>query len=306
VLIDTLADLPGDRANAALEFLASIATEQAPEIAAGTPPIKLRAAWQTWFDDHGAKLDLAARLDQKDQGLTVIACANAGVNSKVYEIDRDGAVRWHFEGLRQPMDVQVIGRNRVLVTEDLGRRVTERDFEGKILWERPALMPIAAERLPNGQTFIATRRDLTVIDREGREIFSWTRPSQTIVAARRLRDGSMVAVNSGGICQVIDPLGREMKSFRVGQLYTIGSHIDVLPNGRIVMAIMRESRVVEYDLDGQVHWQAKVQNPVSASRLANGNTLVVTNQSRVVELSPAGAEVWSHATQGRAWRARRR
>jgi hypothetical protein len=68
-----------------------------------------------------------------------------------------------------------------------------------------------------------------------------------------------------------------------------------------------QNRVAEYDLDGRLLWQAQVRFPISAVRLANGNTLVVSmTERKVVELDREGREVWSHAVEGRLWRARKR
>jgi hypothetical protein len=51
--------------------------------------------------------------------------------------------------------------------------------------------------------------------------------------------------------------------------------------------------------------------PMSAVRLANGNTLVATNvvqnnTQRIAELDRNGKTVWEYKDSGRPWRARRR
>ena len=72
------------------------------------------------------------------------------------------------------------------------------------------------------------------------------------------------------------------------------------------MALDRENRVVEYDADGKVAWQAELQNPTTATRLANGNTLVASSsQQRLVEINREGKEVWSLDVEGRRSRVRR-
>jgi hypothetical protein len=87
----------------------------------------------------------------------------------------------------------------------------------------------------------------------------------------------------------------------------MGGNVDVLPNGRVLVPQYRDNKVVEYAADGTVVWSAAVPWPISAVRLANGNTLVVSLlQGRLVELSPAGREVWTQQVEGRPWRARRR
>jgi len=225
----------------------------------------------------------------------------------VYEIGPDGKTRWQINGLRYPVDAQVVAHNRVLVAEYLDRRVSERDFDGKILWEKPVAMPIACQRLANGHTFIATRKELLVVDRTGRAVFSYQPPAPGVNAARKLSNGDMVVITSTGQLLWLDPQGKQRRNFFAGQVYTLGGNVDVLPNGRVLVPQYRNNKVTEYDLNGNVVWEARVQGPTSAVRLPNGHTLVATMAGqRVLELNRNGQEVWQHATDGRPWRARRR
>ena len=45
--------------------------------------------------------------------------------------------------------------------------VSERDLQGKIVWERQVDLPVACQRLPGGQTFIATRSPEVPAGRHG-------------------------------------------------------------------------------------------------------------------------------------------
>ena len=83
-------------------------------------------------------------------------------------------------------------------------------------------------------------------------------------------------------------------------------HVRLTPNGTMVVANTQLNKVVEYDFDGNVLWQASATRPTSAVRLPSGNTLIVSQTpSRVFEITPQGKEVWSHIPTGRPWRARR-
>jgi hypothetical protein len=205
------------------------------------------------------------------------------------------------------MDAQVVGRDRVLIAEYLNRRVTERDFRGNILREIPVDMPTSCQRLPNGHTFIAGRVRLLEVDRSGKEVFSYTHGNTSISTARKLRDGQVILVTTGGVCHRLDPGGKELKRFNAGAVYPMGGNIDVLPDARVLVPQYRDNKVVEYDRDGHVVWEARFPSPTSAVRLPNGHTLVAsTFQQRVVELDREGREVWQFHTDGRPWRARRR
>jgi hypothetical protein len=85
--------------------------------------------------------------------------------------------------------------------------------------------------------------------------------------------------------------------------------IEALPGGRVLVPQPNMSKVMEYDGDGKVIWEAAVQYPFSAQRLPNGNTLVGSpNSGKVVELNRGGRVVWENKTTGtdRPYRVRRR
>jgi hypothetical protein len=155
-----------------------------------------------------------------------------------------------------------------------------------------------------------TRQNLLIVDRDGKEVFTYLNQGAngTIVTATRQRNGHFVVVTSGGRCQLLDAQGQELKTMHLGgNVYPIGGGIDVLPNGNVLVPLYTNSRVAEFDWTGKAVWQAQVQGtPLSASRLANGNTLVSFMNNRVAEFNSTGQEVWSYATDGRAFRARRR
>jgi HEAT repeat protein len=310
VLIDLFGKLPLEETWAAEELLLRLAGDQAPKVTLGrTDAAAFRAAWAGWWKAHADTADLA-RLGQKGRtlGMTLITQMDLRTTAgSVYELDPDGKTRWRINGLRYPVDAQVVAHNRVLVAEYLDRRVSERDFDGKVLWEKPVAMPIACQRLDNGHTFIATRKELLVVDRTGREVFSYQPPSPGVNAARKLPNGDMVVITSAGQLLWLDPNGKERRNFYAGQVYTLGANVDVLPNGRVLVPQYRNHKVTEYDLSGNVVWEARVQGPTSAVRLPNGHTLVATMVGqRVLELDRNGQEVWRHAADGRPWRARRR
>jgi hypothetical protein len=228
-------------------------------------------------------------------------------NGRVFEVDSAGKVRWEIEGLRYPVDAQMVGNARVLVCEYTMRTVTERDLKGGVLWRHQVnSMLLGARRLRNGNTFIFTRSQVLEVDRDGKEVFSVTRPND-IRAACRLPDGGAVLATTRGECVRLDAAGRQVKSFPVGVVSTLGTNIEALPGGRVLVPIYSQNRVVEFDADGRVAWQAAVSRPTCVTRLPNGHTLVASRYStRIVELDQAGKEVWGHTTTGRVVRASRR
>jgi len=73
--------------------------------------------------------------------------------------------------------------------------------------------------------------------------------------------------------------------------------LEVLANGNLLLGF--EGKVEELDHEGKVVWELPAAVGLfrvrDISRLGNGNTLVAdANGGRVIEFTPAGAEVWSY------------
>jgi hypothetical protein len=311
-LINLLADLPLERCWPVEDILTRLAGEQAPRLPLGNDTAtrhKCRDAWKDWWTKHGDKIDLAkVDLAQRLLGYTLIVEMNRNQTGRVAELGADGKPIWQIEGLLYPVDAQVLANDRVLITEYRSRRVTERDFKGDVKWEKslPAVVQ-GAQRLANGNTFIVARNLLVEVDHDGKEVAKIQRQGMDVMAARKLMDGQVLLVTTQGICLRLDANGKEQKSFPCGTTFFVGSDIDVLPNGHVVVPQTNHNKVVEFDAEGKVVWEAQVTNPTAVARLPNGNTLVtsMTNQ-RAVELDRAGKQVWEYKADGRLIKLRRR
>ncbi len=218
------------------------------------------------------------------------------------ELDSSRKVIWSIDGLRYPLDAHVVGKDRVVIAEHLANRVTERDFRGAVLWEKAFPMPLSCQRASNGETFIAGRRSLMIVDQDGKDLFTYFPQNGTIVAAQRARNGQITVVDVKGLLRVLDRHGRELRSFSVGLMNMLGTNIEVLPKGRILVPLFKENRVAEYDSGGRIVWQVPVSSPLTVTRLASGNTLVASSSlQRLVEIRRDGSEVWSMKLEGRPW-----
>jgi hypothetical protein len=310
VLIDLVADLPSDKVCEIEEMLDRLAGNSGPNIYVGgkDSPAKVRDAWKTWWSKHGDKVNLAKLSETPPlKDLTLITQMGNGLNGRIFEVNAAKEVAWEIDSIRYPIFSQVVGGDRVLVCEYLNQKVTERDFQGKVIDEFPIQMPICCQRHANGDTFIVSRRQLVVLDKDKKEIFTHFAPQPNIAAAHRSRDGQVVVVHSGGECQRLDAKGKLIKAFSVGPVYALGGNIDVLPNGRILVPQYRDNKIAEYDQEGNMTWSLPVQAPTAVTRLPNGNFLVVTmNPQRVLELTREGRQVWEFVGNNRLWSARKR
>jgi hypothetical protein len=272
---------------------------------------KCRDAWRAWWQQHAAVADLAVlKSPPRLLGRTTLILLDLG---KIVDLGAGNAIRWQIDGLVLPLDVQLLEDDRVLVAEHGLNRVTERDLKGKILWQIPIQEPQVAQRLPNGNTFIASKYLVTEVTPAGKQVYSFNVPGgEGIMKCTRLPTGEIAAfVDSGRVVRWTSA-GKEIDSFPVGIGQPLfGGRLNVLPSGRVLVPHYGENKVIEYDRFGKVVWQVRVQQPIVATRLPDGNTLVTSmtdiSQGRAVEFDRNGNEVWQYPrTDSRVTRAIRR
>jgi HEAT repeat protein len=297
VMVALLGELPLDQAWEAEDYLLKAAGDQAPAVALGEDPAGRTAAvnaWRQWWRDHGAAVDLT----QVDSGshttgqFLVIEQQGGKGTGRVLEVHPGGKVRWQVEGLQFPWDAQVLPGGRVLVLEQ-NNRLTERDRDGRVVWQRNVPNAIEVQRLRNGHTFLVCRNQILVLDRDGKEVLTHVHPQGFILAGRRFRDGTMAFVTYQGQYVRLDAAGKQVKSFPVPFVMNFGvSGAAVLPGDRVLITLPNPGKVAEYTAEGKVAWEAAVTAPGYPTRLPNGHTLVPTNQNTTLtELDRAGRVV---------------
>jgi HEAT repeat protein len=343
-LIDLVAELPRSQMWEAEDLLYRIAGADAPLAPPGDDAAarkKLREVWQGWWKDHAANVNLA-ELDNTTSFMNLTVLAELAVNGpganpfgaavkgkagkkgganfvpgnpattdRLVALDRNGKAHWQIENLDYPIDFQLLPGDRVLIAEYNASRVTERDLQGKILWEVNNLPtpPINVQRLSNGHTFIAlfgapggSGYSVMEVDQQGKKVAEFTggggAARGNTRGAYKLADGRMVCVAGKGACIWLDASGKEIKQFDVGPFIlgqsgpSVMGNIDVTPRGNILVAHSNNT-VTEYDPDGKVVWQVNVA-ATRVTRLANGDTLLATENTGVVELDSAGKPVWHY------------
>jgi HEAT repeat protein len=313
VLIALVAQLPAEQSWQAEEALYRMAGEDPPRIAQAKEPTAARRseAWSTWWAERRERIDLARiEAGQKQLGYTLVVLNGSRVNGdQVVELDRDGRVRWQITRLATPRDAQVLPGNRVLIAEEYGGRVTERAFEGKILWEKRVQAPIACQRLANGHTFIGTRHQLLIVDRDGKEVSRYSQAvnGQSFATALRLTDGSWGGVMSDYVTfRRLDGGGKQLASFAL-DFYSIIGNIEPLPNRRLLVPEYRKNRLAEYDASGRLVWELGMQQPTSVVKLPNGNLLVSSWTRRWFgEINRKGKVIHEQQLDGMPCRVRRR
>jgi hypothetical protein len=316
VLIRLLDELPWRDTDPIMTLLERLAGASMPAVVYGPDAAahrKYREAWEAWWNERGPKIE-PEQLERatKPRGFTTVVLLDANT---IEDLDDANRVRWKIENLSKPLDVQLLpGEERVLIAEHDVNCVGERNLKGEIVWKRNILGPLAAQRLPNGNTFITTRNQLLEFDKKGQEVFAYSRPDNSwFMRATKLRDGDIACIVSmGGPARYVrlTPAGndfKDVKSWGV-QVTTSGGRVEVLANGHVLIPEMNENRVVEFDADGRSVWEAKVEQPITALRLPNGHTMVtLMGGNGALELDRTGKQVWQYkAPDSRVTRALRR
>jgi hypothetical protein len=310
VLIDLLPLVSDEQIGQVEDALHQLAGDSAPETPWGSKAadrIKSRDAWAAWWRVNGGRVDLTRLNTQPWYGYTLLCDSS---RNRVYEIDQNGKERWAIENVPFPVDAWVIGGKRVLIAEYNGRQISERDFQGKILWSKRlgGDLPVNVQRLPNGNTFIATINQIVELDRTHKEVYSINNVPGGITGAYRARDGRIICLAmNGGQCHIMDTRGKLLEQFASNRNAIWTSGIDLMANGHILITQPNRNKVTEYDRNGNKIVEVDAPQVTTATALPNGHFLLAScNNQRAFEVDRSGKLVWEHQAGGRIFRARRR
>jgi hypothetical protein len=307
-LLGLIEEAPREMLDEVLDTLQALAGDQAPSLpVTGNNEVdrkRLRAAWSKWWDSDGRKVDLARLgVHQSLLGYTLIPEMHA---NKVWECGRDGKPLWEITGLQCPIDAQVLSGGRILVAELNGNRVTERDRQGKVLWQMHVQTPIACQRLANGHTFIATNQGYLIANKDGTAVLSYQAEGGFFIHSIQIqRNGHVVCVSMEGVVRELDANARVLRNIPLS-IQGGWSGIESAPGNHYLVVNNNAGRIQEVNTAGKVVWSHDLTGACYASRLPGGNTLIVSNNTGAVEVSPTGKTVWKCPITTSLWRAHRR
>ena len=310
VLVELLTEGSPDVAWRAENLLLRLAVDQTPavtlDVATTEKRQKCRDAWAAWWTANETKVDLTLLGRENFLGLRVVCELQGGKGGgRIVAFGPDDKMRWAIDTVEGAIDFQLLPNGNVLVAEINAHKVTERDRQGKILFEkRVTESPMTCLRLPNGNTFIATYHELLEVKRDGQVIYSLPRPGQSIYCAEKLRNGNILTLDGGGQIIELTTAGKEVRRVPAGDTSNWGG-VELLPNGHFVVARCGQHQVVEIDAAGKEVWKVSVQWPTWAGRLSNGRTLVAcAHEGIVAEYDRAGKKVWEMKMNNRPCRLR--
>src|ERR1035438_8828044 len=158
-----------------------------------------------------------------------------------------------------------------------------------------------AVMLSNGNILFAHQFGVTLITPDKKVVWNYDCPAGTEVhTAQPIGTKHVVFIQNGdpAILRVVNiATNQPVREFPLptGNPKSVHGHFRharLTAAGTILVAHMDNKKVAEYDSNGKEVWSYAIESPWSASRLANGNTLIVTNKKLVVEVDPKGQTVW--------------
>jgi len=276
---------------------------------------KTRDAWFGWWKEKGDKVDFVKfEFNPRVLGVTdVIEIDNRYGQGRIVSLGPDMKEKWHINGLNPPTDLLVLSNDRVIIVESNMSRIIERSPNGNAQINRfIQQQPLNIQKTPEGGMLVTCRNRIIELDKDWKEILSYTRQPFDIVAGLRLPKGDVLFVTNafqGANCIRLDnKLKETAKTYTFGRIQSPNQIMDAIDDDKIL--VCEFDRVAEYDLKtGKQTWKHECNNPCSCQRLINGNTLItLVNTNQVIEVDLSGEIVWDYqAKEGlRVNRARRR
>ena len=183
--------------------------------------------------------------------------------------------------------------------------ITRFDAAGEPEWVYSEVRPIDAWAMPDGSVLVAylpssrtgNKGGVRLIGADKRTVFDYPFNDE-IMSCQPLTNGKILVneCDAGRITE-IDRQGKALCSFDVlakGMGHKTARLIRLTPQGTVLVGECYSHKIREYDLTGKVLKEWDLPMAYSASRLANGNTLISGYKpAQVVEIDPAGKTVWT-------------
>jgi len=180
---------------------------------------------------------------------------------------------------------------RLLVAIWDSSEVLEFDAAGEQRWKFEAKNATSVQGLPNGNRLLIGHNDNEVreFDAVGDKIWS-VKVDDDPIFVQRLPDGNTHVACERSLL-LFDPGGKKLREVNLEHRAWFCARR--IANGNTLITFIDPKGVVEVDVDGKEVWSIKTEKRLrDASRLPNGNTLVVEMKGRVLEYSPDKKKVW--------------
>ncbi len=176
-------------------------------------------------------------------------------------------------------------------------------------------MPLAVERLPNGNTLIADAGDeagfgseIVEVDPVGNIVWNYNEGLRFAHSGRRLRNGNTLITDTTNNRLIeVTPVKKIVMSSDewgggIGKL-SDGSHLHYpneafeLEDGTFLVTDRNNDRCIQVDRAGKIIWafEKELHHPHNANLLPNGNILIADSDgNRILEINRKKEVVWSY------------
>ena len=297
-LIELMTKVPAEKVEAIDQTLRAIAKDKSPESKNDSKVDA--AAWNTWWQKEGTQLVLTPGLKNHEalKNFLVVESFNQEKKSgRVFLVTPSGKTLWEIANLSNPTDALLLPNNKILITEQGANRITERDTKGNISWEKSVTNPFHSQRLLNGNIFIASRNKIVEVGRNGNEIFSFSYPNETILAACKTRTNEYALLSYNGVFLKLDSKGNEVSKSRIPFPTNFGINGGAITqNDRVLVSIPTLNKIMEFNFSGQSTWESTITMPGIPTKLLNGNVVAPSlNGSKIVEIQMDGKIIYESA-----------
>ncbi|HAP93460.1 MAG TPA: hypothetical protein DCM26_02400 [Desulfotomaculum sp.] len=201
------------------------------------------------------------------------------------------------------------------MTQQLPPATTELEYRDEITFNHPNYV----EQLDNGNLLVCRigyrKPEVVELTPAGQQVWSFSGLQAS--SAQRLSNGNTLIADSGApgspfIPRVIEvtPQGQTIWEYRLPSLTQAPRYAEQLPGGNILITL--PFKIIEVTRDKKIAWsygwgrpvktgtRGYLANPLQATRLANGNILIVDSGltgGRVFEITPGKDIVWQYGNQ---------
>jgi hypothetical protein len=311
-MIDLLPDVTRGRLWQIEDYLLQLAGKDAPKPKMGPAKADLEKArdeWKKWWDAAKGTRDLA-KFEYKPTttgSILLLSADQQGYgNGIVSELDADLQWKWRFGGVYCPADIADLPNGNILVLEQNYQRIMERDTRGNQVFNFQSNnygQPFGFYRGEDGTTLVTFQRTLVEYDKEWKETGKkYTSTNYDLVGVGRHGKGPVFVLGrdqnrqAGRVIKLDENWKEAPNPVTTTSLGYYQARMEVLPDERVL--VVEQNRVAEYDFKAgkkEPAWTVSGNNPSSAERLPNGNTLIVEQGNRTLrEVTPKGETVWTH------------
>ena len=254
-------------------------------------------------------------------------------NNRIIEVNPQKQIIWQMTGIKDPDDVQVYKKNRLIVNEEKYSKVIEINTQTKqIIWSYghlgvPGTQPGYLGRyvddsfkLPNGNVLMTDAANMRIIAVNQLHQIVWQYGHTGIQSnnvgylnapndAMPQTNGSILITNIGNHMAIdVNPNTKTIQwSINIPESYP--SDALIMPNGNILSTDwVNPGKIQEITRNGNIVWSYQptgvnaLNHPSSTQILPNGNYLVVDDHNdRVFVLNPKTNQiVWQYGITGQA------